>query len=953
MQYILNLYAFTLPLLLFSFWGIVGYATLSLLSTRHNFLQNVLLAPVTGFAVTLICVFTLNRFGLPISSFAKILLFTLLIFSLITLKFNKPFFAVRYYSPFIAIFLLALCIAGYPLLEYGFNWISFGNEDMMNYCLGAFRFLRYGFFDIPDYRILLNNQDYSLYHWFNHVPGLVRSGSELTLAWVSTVTNLNTLQIFMPQLLAFHLILISSTGALVCLHKNKLSFAITTCLLFSFSALSIFGTMYQLIAQIQGLSLLIITLILLFQLFENEKKYYSISHSILLSVIISSFLITYPELLSFLVLTFITYNLIMLLNRKLPSKMFFVILIFTSIFTIILLNNYMFSVMEFAYIQIMNGSSSANSSIFPYYFLLSGIANLWGLLPITQKPGEPWTTIAIIFGFLLSIMSILISLRYWLKGSIAAIMLIIMTAFGMLLFLRNSGFGLFKLAMFSQPFLFCIITYALFDLIKNSKLRNCIMIFFISLSLFSIHYYVTRSKALHPGPFAEIAYGSKSKISDEYVHSLSKLPPDAILFTDEFNVSILKMQSLLSYSHPLTYLTVPPIYKYREMKGFAELDRILPMQIYNYLFFSDISGHLIKQLHTTVPKLRFNPHSKELDDFEFLHIPACENNKKCSENTFLVSDTNLRSIINRRQSLNLQHNFNFQPYSSVINHLVFTDSSYGRIYYSPYASKYNLPIITFYNIEKDGMFHHNTMQALGRFLLFRIINPTKKFHIELAITNTFDGNRNNKITSANVVGNNRLPFPVMGRGSARVFSPPISPQVINKSSYILIDMSNGSFNKLKQTQPLLDARQIITYGRNISAISEKEYQQLNPPSIINKFPNDLANDDLEYSGIYEDGWISEDSYFKLKQTNHYAKLLIKGMIPKIDEKFDTNITILVDGKRVFQQLLTLGDFDLKIPIHSNKVGNKKVEIHFSKFQYLPNGDGRPTVALMKTIGFIG
>ena len=39
-----------------------------------------------------------------------------------------------------------------------------------------------------------------------------------------------------------------------------------------------------------------------------------------------------------------------------------------------------------------------------------------------------------------------------------------------------------------------------------------------------------------------------------------------------------------------------------------------------------------------------------------------------------------------------------------------------------------------------------------------------------------------------VVGKERERFPLVGRGSARVFSPPIAPQIINGMPYIALDM---------------------------------------------------------------------------------------------------------------------------------------------------------------------
>lgn len=146
MNFSSHLYAFCLPIILFSYWAIVGYAVLGLLRSRRYTLQNLLLAPVVGFALTLLIVFWLNRAGLPIHDFARVLAFVLLIASSVFFYWKKPLFPTKYYLPFVGIFLLALGLVGSPFLKFGFDWVSYANDDMANYALGATRFLNHGFF---------------------------------------------------------------------------------------------------------------------------------------------------------------------------------------------------------------------------------------------------------------------------------------------------------------------------------------------------------------------------------------------------------------------------------------------------------------------------------------------------------------------------------------------------------------------------------------------------------------------------------------------------------------------------------------------------------------------------------------------------------------------------------------------------------------------------------------
>ena len=149
-----------------------------------------------------------------------------------------------------------------------------------------------------------------------------------------------------------------------------------------------------------------------------------------------------------------------------------------------------------------------------------------------------------------------------------------------------------------------------------------------------------------------------------------------------------------------------------------------------------------------------------------------------------------------------------------------------------------------------------------------------------------------------------------------------------------------------------DLRKLVTYTRDISLISEEEYEMLAPPSTIEKFPYGLANDALEYSGIFEDGWISENSFFVLQQPKLQCNLTLKGMLPKIESSFTgTTLTILIDGKSIFSQIIAPGGFNISVPVTATSIGRKKVELHFSNYQHLPRGDKRPIAAQMQFIGF--
>src|SRR5438045_5042708 len=179
-------------------------------------LQELLVSPVIGVVVLTLPLFLLNRLGLPVSRFA----YPLTIFGLVAagaplLLMSRSRVPWRDATPFGCVLLVALVAAAWPMLQYGFDWLSLCNDDMANYCLGAARFYRHGFADAPTAADLVGGADYSQFYWFLHVPAMVRPGVELVLAWAMAVTQLSPLRVFMPLVMAFHLCQVSALGALI------------------------------------------------------------------------------------------------------------------------------------------------------------------------------------------------------------------------------------------------------------------------------------------------------------------------------------------------------------------------------------------------------------------------------------------------------------------------------------------------------------------------------------------------------------------------------------------------------------------------------------------------------------------------------------------------------------------------------------------------------------------
>ena len=222
--------AFGLVIAIFCFWSFVGFAIVSTLLTRRNLLQSALLAPVTGMGAVVVLVTALNWVG-PVRIVGPIATVLLLALSVWLLRRRHTPVPFRRLAPFAAVLLLAALATGYPMLRFGFNWVSYSNDDMANYCLSAKLLLNHNQFTAPAAQDMLLDRDASLFYWYFDVLTPIRHGAEEVLAWVLSLTRLSSHQGFMPVILAFQLVLVAATGALVLQSKKYRRAALLVCCL--------------------------------------------------------------------------------------------------------------------------------------------------------------------------------------------------------------------------------------------------------------------------------------------------------------------------------------------------------------------------------------------------------------------------------------------------------------------------------------------------------------------------------------------------------------------------------------------------------------------------------------------------------------------------------------------------------------------------------------------------
>lgn len=237
--------AFAFSLLLLCVAALLGRSLLIIFPPYLNTLQEILIAPSVGFALMVVPTFVLNRMGLPVQSFGPALALFMLLTSWWVLKRKRPDWWLPSSAQHLGFVLLGLFLVGRPMLSFGFDWISFANDDMANYALGAQRFFYHGFFEPMKVTSFFEGSDASQAFWFMHVHDQSRSGSELLLALLWSLTSLNPHQLFMPVMCALHASFIASSAAL--LHQSHLpkKSSLWLACLMAVSPLSTLGVLYS------------------------------------------------------------------------------------------------------------------------------------------------------------------------------------------------------------------------------------------------------------------------------------------------------------------------------------------------------------------------------------------------------------------------------------------------------------------------------------------------------------------------------------------------------------------------------------------------------------------------------------------------------------------------------------------------------------------------------------
>jgi hypothetical protein len=448
---------FLLVVLILCSLALAGYGTVEVLGRSYPAARRWLLMPFAGLALYAVVATCLSRAGLPVKAFAAPLLIGLLLPNLAYGIFRLPQVRWRTVAPWCGALLVALLFVGWPLLVSGTNWVSTANGDMTVYVLGADHFYEHGFYQVPSIEQLDREVDRSWDLSFNYSMGQVRFASQLILASFMALSGFNGAQSFMIVIAALHVVVIMTAAALVFTLSARMGVALAVFVVIALSANLVLGTFIQLIAQDFGIAALSASALVL-EVPPKGSSFYA--RAGLCGLFIAALFLAYPELSPFLCLSLLIFLAIALYREPSQWSRLASYLGLIGLVALLFVNTNLLGALHLILLSAQHGVGNDNvNALFPYYLTPLGFPLGWGILAYgSSDASSVRVQLCALVGAAMYLAALVISCRLAWRLEPAAIVASTMLLFFFYLFATQNGFGLFKLAMYAQPFVLASLT---------------------------------------------------------------------------------------------------------------------------------------------------------------------------------------------------------------------------------------------------------------------------------------------------------------------------------------------------------------------------------------------------------------------------------------------------------------------------------------------------------------
>jgi hypothetical protein len=591
-------------------------------------------------------------------------------------------------------------------------------------------------------------------------------------------------------------------------------------------------------------------------------------------------------------------------------------------------------------------------SLFPYFMIPTGLANLFGLMPLAVNFAEPITSLTIVAGLLALLVALGFAAREALRPTPIAILLLVQ--FVLALYLQRSGndFGLYKIAMWMQPALAGALACALLKLPWSRFTAPLGVLAAAALCAPTALYYTRASQGEKAGGMTEV------KLASKLGTRTPALPPQTRVLSDINNLVAAKIAAFELRGTDLRFLSRD----YYQQIAPIEFEKLGDTLISLHPRFKDLMR--TRDLLAQRDDLTIRTHSLFNTSFR---APALSYGRNGKKDSYLLLDESL-GLFNKLHVPETPANsdepaplppatqfFKAVPASGLRNHLVFMHSGAGNHYYLGDRNR-----IAIFQQEADPLTKKQDFIGLGRFVLLRVEQPDTEFYLRISASKSYMGRGHTAwAKGAQIRGATDVPLAFPGNGAVNRIVGPIKPVIRDGAAYIAIDFyeqalqfpnERSGLQALYNTQVPLDSRKLVAYGRDISALSAAEFAALPRPSKIARFPDDLIfARGLEFAGIFEEGWLSPESEFVLHGNTTKGCVQVRGFIPDLPgTAVGTGILKAKLGDHEFKLPAAVGTFDWLLPVPSD-MDATRLSLQFTVTAPLPNGDDRPVGGKLELI----
>lgn len=438
-------------LAIFAFFTAVGYATV-LIAARDPDGSVIFLAPTVGTAVVVLPTLFANYLGFPIREVGPPLALLLLAGSTIVIARCPRPALPRWYILVGLVLVFALLLNAWPMFVFGSDWMSYVNGDMNTYVHGANNMFGAGFLSPPDTNAYVQQRAetstaYALDVLYNN-----RSGAEDLLAFWMSLLGGDGYQTYMPLLVALHVALISAATALVFDVRRGGHVPVATSLVLACSPLMTLGLDLQLFAQLAGLALLIAALQLLCHPLPIRPIRPFLAMASLSGAVMAALAAVYPEISPILAAAVFFFYVVAIAWRTIAVPSAIAWIGTATAVAALSLNVHITTFLTTVGLTLSFSGGAEQSRLFPNYLVPSGLGDLFGFAAIGLTHGNTLTA-AVIAGAAFLVVTLFAMTVLLFRGRIVAFGLLALALGVPLLFAHQNGFGLYKLAMYVQPFL--------------------------------------------------------------------------------------------------------------------------------------------------------------------------------------------------------------------------------------------------------------------------------------------------------------------------------------------------------------------------------------------------------------------------------------------------------------------------------------------------------------------